>query len=132
MTHTPEPWVLIDEFGRPWIQGFAKASVANCCLTTMGGTTTERANARRIVACVNACAGATDKQVQAIADTGGIVALTDKWWTEIERHRQQREELLAECIKARNAIGDDPTIDSDHNDSAAIIYKAIAKAQGVV
>jgi len=54
--HTPEPWVLIDEWGRPWIQGFSKASVANCCLTTMGGTTTERANARRIVACVNACA----------------------------------------------------------------------------
>ena len=128
MTHTPEPWVLIDEFGRPWIQGFAKASVANCCLTTMGGTTTERANARRIVACVNACAGATDKQVQAIADTGGIVALTDKWWTEIERHRQQCEELLAALIQADKAMlsGDAYAI----ADTSVITASAIAKAQG--
>jgi hypothetical protein len=86
--HTQEPWPQFDDH-----PSYGKRLAFGNDAVILNRTQYNHARA-----CVNACAGATDKQVQAIAVTGGIVALTDKWWTEIERHRQQREELLAALI----------------------------------
>ena len=70
------------------------------------------------------------KVIKAATMRGGLDKPTNQQLqARIAELEQQHAELLAECIKARNAIGDDPTIDSDHNDSAAILDKAIAKAQ---
>ncbi len=48
--HSPEPWEVGDDAGEPWIMADGHRSVVH----SLGAV--DEADARRIVACVNACA----------------------------------------------------------------------------
>jgi hypothetical protein len=87
------------------------------------------ANARRIVACVNACAGINTEDLQ------GIIDGTDKrppWltmaWEEIERIRKQRDELLGALEKVATSSEWD-YIESEIQDSIA---SAVARVRGAM
>ena len=91
--HTPEPWKL-------W--GDKEAVVMDCPLHSKHGfiavmacnedvsAKTSSANAKRIVTCVNACAGMSDPAA------------------EIAELKRQRDELLAALNYARDYLGDIP------------------------
>lgn len=56
--HTSEPWSQRDQYVRAPAKGKLTPHIAQiCCGNTARPTEQELANARRIVACVNACAG---------------------------------------------------------------------------
>ena len=94
--HTPEPWA-IDPDDRPnmhWnnhIVSEANPNIAICFMAHDGTEQNERgeANASRITACVNACAGIDTELLEIIADNdktlAGVIANVEK----------QRDELLA-------------------------------------
>lgn len=86
--HTPEPWAYYDDrksTGRIEIVGLGK-TVSRIYLSVPDE---DVANARRIVACVNACAGIDTELLEIIADNdktlAGVIANVEK----------QRDELLA-------------------------------------
>lgn len=102
--HTPEPWA-IDPDDRPnmhWnnhIVSEANPNIAICFMAHDGTEQNERgeANARRVVACVNACAGIDTELLEIIADNdktlAGVIANVEK----------QRDELLAALEKMNRA-----------------------------
>lgn len=71
MNHTPEPWKLVISDGenlcirQDTSYGFRRVAIASKNAAT-GWTQEDEANAQRIVACVNACAGI--KNPEAIPD----------------------------------------------------------------
>lgn len=69
MSHTKDQLTLVDQFSVQW--GSGRFSLQHTGVT---GTVKEReANARRIVACVNACAGVTNKTLEACDDWAGLL-----------------------------------------------------------
>ena len=62
--HTPEPWVLADMYIVESDTTKGTAVVANTRAPTTTPYSECRANAARIVACVNACAGIEDPAVE--------------------------------------------------------------------
>ena len=98
--HTPEPWGVnpdrpcevrqCDENGNPRLQLVADTSTVNARVPW-------RENARRIVACVNACSGVSTEILELISRVGGIahkmtaIAALSVRLDELE---QQRDELL--------------------------------------
>ncbi len=62
--HTPEPWLVDPEFNARTDSLSIRASRLVVAETKyLGGTKLARANAARIVACVNACAGIPTEQL---------------------------------------------------------------------
>ena len=93
--HTPEPWVFDDrpDIDTNFYSGDATGSIIGGCQEyTFARRDIEerRANARRIVTCVNACAGMADPAA------------------EIAELKRQRNELLAVLNYARDYLGDIP------------------------
>lgn len=89
--HTPEPWRI----GTPPPNG--EQTIGNekglmVAVATTGHGVSSRANARRIVACVNACAGLPTEFVEQFDVAGAFQAVHDL--------EQQRDDLL----KAAEAI----------------------------
>lgn len=70
------------------------------------------ANAARIVACVNACAGMADPA------------------SEISALKAQRDELLAACKAALGACGLHPFVRAEIDEVVPTLRSAIAKAEG--
>ena len=72
MSHTPEPWSvpqpIVDGAGLPFAPVFATTLIAKVYSTAFGDTEQATANARRIVACVNACAGIETYVLELMAD----------------------------------------------------------------
>ena len=110
--HTPEPWVIYpEECGVPYIRIRGsilgvRFKIANVITPTYEGahereTAETRANAVRIVSCVNACAGMEDPMA------------------EIAELKRQRDELLG-LIKAVTAHA--VMVRVDGTDCAAIPY----------
>lgn len=64
--HTPEPWEAIHQRGLLDIIVNGEEAVVVC-------TSVTPANARRILACVNACAGMSNDLLENIAITGGML-----------------------------------------------------------
>jgi hypothetical protein len=66
MKHTKEPWIIDSDRrrGANLIRG-DKAKMVAWTIYFDNGSKTELANAKRIVACVNACAGITNEALEA-------------------------------------------------------------------
>lgn len=88
--HTPEPWEIVGKFSdkiyhapsdtvvaQSWYPGASSISPADTMI----------ANARRIVACVNACAGMSDPA----AEIAALRAERDEWEAKAERYREALE-----------------------------------------
>jgi hypothetical protein len=109
--HTPEPWLIGAYNGRYEIVGEPESG--EMIVRTIerrkdvGGLEVELANARRIVACVNACAGITSEELEWIARSGGMLGPR----ADIERIAKQRDQLLA----ALKSLRDGSRIDSAGN-----------------
>ena len=90
MSHTKEPWSFSPENGLEWGVEAGKWGVAICADAPGDGTS--EANARRIVACVNACAGISTDALE-------IGRMSPDAFHENEsradKAEQQRDELLA-------------------------------------
>lgn len=134
--HTPEPWQLDSLNGFSILAPFAgnKYTLSVCSLTPCGGGAESRAearaNARRIVVCVNACADKSEADLNGKLFTEGelktAVALARK---DIE---QQRNELLPlkELIDLKFSSGN--SVPVDRITITRTEYEAIAKARGQV
>lgn len=75
--HSPEPWHVIDTCARRFINDADGKGVASASMRVeaVNGLELAEANAERIVACVNACAGIptsyiAGKQVQCVIENG--------------------------------------------------------------
>ena len=103
--HTPEPWYVVDQ---PWGNGtwinsgspdpHHEGFVADC--EDMNGDVdkdTARINARRIIACVNACEGIPTYQLT--GEDGNPVILGDM----IDLLRNHRDTLLSICEELRES-----------------------------
>jgi len=127
--HTPEPWDLMKHgviYGGPlqqYANGSSRSQIAMSTGADFMAPGEQDANARRIVACVNACAG---------IDTGGLEQMpktNEPIVTRIQRLTVQRDELLH---AAREALAVIDRIKPDGNGSgtqvrlAAAIEKATA------
>ena len=94
MSHTKEPWSFSPaENGLEWGVEAGKWGVAICADAPGDGTS--EANARRIVACVNACAGIPTDDLER-CPSGGLFHLADM----ANEVVKQRDELLASVEKA--------------------------------
>lgn len=85
--HTPEPWTAARR------SAVVEIHAQNDMVGIFQGTLldADEANARRIVACVNACAGMPQDDVDALTQAGGVMGLT----VYADDMRQQRDQLLA-------------------------------------
>jgi len=85
--HTPGPWnVKYSKFSI--IETQEGAQVAEC--KNLTGLVNLQANARRIVACVNACEGIETSELEEIAVSGGMLGLRE----DVARAAKQRDALL--------------------------------------
>lgn len=80
----------------------------------------QRANARRLVACWNACEGISTDELVQIADTGGMLGPRE----DVARIAAQRDELLAALREAKANAGNPEAV-------YLITRAAIAKVTGV-
>lgn len=102
--HTPEPWSAgVIKYKGEW--HFTAVPVGNegkitalCGLAGANGEDESIANARRIVACVNACAGIPTYQLTAENDNPTNLGEV------IDAIRDQRDELLAALERCRFAL----------------------------
>ena len=97
MNHTKEPWSFSPaENGLEWGVEAGKWGVAICADAPGDGTS--EANARRIVACVNACAGLPTDTLETIPSwsSAGVKTLADVV--------KQRDELLAALELLKEAV----------------------------
>ena len=138
--HTPEPWYHVngtdihDRETRFDADGARIGSTANLIASalSMPDRAAAAANAARIVACVNACAGMADPAVEIAAlkaDNATLTAAANAEATECEALRSQRDELLA-ALKNLYALvqGECPSLlENDHHDD--MVRAAIAKVQ---
>lgn len=130
--HTPEPWHLCEvenETGR--IKHLVPVDAEKMSLLTIveNYQATFAAiynddDARRIVACVNACAGMTNEQLDNICMISG--SLLNRFGEQMHylgQVEQQRDELLAElewCAKSLNP----------NNERTKRVFDAIARVKG--
>lgn len=138
--HTQEPWRIDDERDTYTkglhICGDADDESNGCGIAGIWidgelDHDTQRENARRIVACVNACAGSTDEQLKLIGDLGGIHAATILRCREVTELEQQLDGLLVAAVKARSALAHaDSKAPGLYGGAYAELDKAIAKARG--
>ena len=99
--HTPEPWRI----GTPPPNG--EQTIGNekglmVAVATTGHGVSAEANARRIVACVNACAGIPDEQLYD-QEPGCLLSAMVEQEQEIMAITKQRDELLAALEKMNRA-----------------------------
>lgn len=146
MSHTKEPWCVdFGATGHPYYYIVAgkipmdeAAVIATVRAETKVGPSGDeaRANARRIVACVNACAGEDTHFLEYIVSEGktlrGIredeLASTSRFVRELNATEEQRDELLAALKGMVEVFGDEfGQGDSDTVDRA---MTAIAKVEG--
>ena len=92
--HSPEPWVIDDRDGRPYAINAGREKVI-----VWGGiacrATTGIDNARRIVACVNACAGIPTEALEAGALAQALDAAAAVLRAPAEGRRWMRPEVDA-------------------------------------
>jgi hypothetical protein len=114
--HTAEPWqvepnesivganggtLVAEPLSLPWRRMAVVTDVQRTFINRM--ISESQANARRIVACVNACAGITDNELT----HGPAIAIHKFSYVVNEREelRKQRDELLVALERARPHIG---------------------------
>ena len=103
-----------------------KTPVADTCLTASSDN--DEANARRLVACWNACECFSTEMLEGAMSAvvqGGFVGLWSSYCdkkSEAEDLRSQRDELLAALKVAEESVGDSKSLE--------IVRAAIAKVEG--
>lgn len=134
--HTPEPWSLSDAknaagviLGGPsrslHTGTTVQSQIASACLQEWMTSGERDANARRIVACVNACRGLSTDVLERMP-TGGLLNATAELLT-------RRAQLLAalEMVVTDKAPGYHDCVDDGEAECAwCIARKAIAAARG--
>lgn len=98
--HTPEPWVIWNGGDGIMMYGARepkRGGVALMCCNELVSGRTAIANARRIVACVNACRGLPTDELE----QKGLVAAVGTQLLDVER---QRDELLAALEEAKSVL----------------------------
>lgn len=103
MSHTPEPWALSDS---PYGAIFSNATPEirkNWCLSTRDtgrayGYEVAVANARRIVDCVNACAGKETEDLEAMEGKDIFTGNLFSKRVAMEKERDTYRELCAELV----------------------------------
>lgn len=104
--HTPEPWG-INEWPQPdtsiAIGAAGTPLIARVILRDVS-INGQKANARRIVACVNACAQITTDELESIPSNGGMLGPRD----DVARIAKQRNELLAALELMLERIAEPP------------------------
>lgn len=102
--HTPEPWSAAHEENEAeWGIDAGKWGVAICADAPGDGTA--ESNARRIVACVNACAGLDTGLLENIVDLGESLRSRFDSFGRVERElTKQRDDLLAALEECRRAM----------------------------
>ena len=135
--HTPEPWVMSTKASGNWWH----ISAGNQAIATVHAASKKRnepyasmfeANARRIIACVNACAGLPTEQLES-SPLGGVL-------NGVAGLIAQRDELLAALEGVLAVVGDSTGVagyhlngniaDWDEFDEINAVYTAITKAKG--
>ena len=98
--HTAEPWVVGRKVGRLiYSDGIAGCAIAECDGSVDGmDRATELANARRIVACVNACTGTDTSKLE----SGDYGIMRTRWQTPAPKLS------TSECAHTTNAASLDP------------------------
>ena len=139
--HTPEPWVMSTKASGNWWH----ISAGNQAIAAVHAASKKRnepyasmfeANARRIIACVNACAGVdTD-----LLETGELDKPTMLVIQENKDLKHCCDELLAALEGVLAVVGDSTGVagyhlngdiaDWDEFDEINAVYTAIAKAKG--
>lgn len=133
--HTPEPWVIWNGGDGIMMYGARepkRGGVALMCCNELVSGRTAIANARRIVACVNACAGLPTEQLES-SPLGGVL-------NGVAGLIAQRDELLAALEGVLAVVGDSTGVagyhlngdiaDWDEFDEINAVYTAITKANG--
>lgn len=114
MKHTPEPWEIIGKFSDKIYHAKSDTVIAQSWYPGAAGQSpspidTMVANAHRIVACVNACAGIETETLESIADTKSpsplAAALTLCY--QRDQYKAQQDKLLAALKVARRWIVED-------------------------
>jgi ubiquinone biosynthesis protein UbiJ len=116
--HTPEPWAYQKPFSMHITgkYGTVTCSPYGCDIDNV------EANAARIVACVNACAGTTTDDLVKIAEAGGLDRISLEWRLEVDTHAaaaddfaDQVDELTQERDRLKAQIAEmcasDPFVD---------------------
>lgn len=115
--HTKEPWRVLDFCRTAVVFGADEGGF------DLRGCPSPEANARRIVAAVNACAGISTELLEAMPDFEKAGVQT------ISSVQQQRDELLAALERAAKHIGEITTFGGKyHGLTGAIIQDSYAEA----
>lgn len=129
--HTKEPWGTA---GTTVVQGLlplAECTVADRSRSLKPDQLEAERNARRIVACVNACAGIPTDQIQKDIDVGGYEDIVKCHQAHIEMVEKQRDKLLAASKSLRKAFGGAYHVPHSNEEAAALmgIDEAIAEVE---
>ena len=121
--HTPEPWRTDAECGFPQDIHDSKGNLFLRCGSDFDNEIYGEANARRITACVNACAGIDTELLEIIADNdktlAGVIANVEK----------QRDELLAALERLASAMSKQAH-DAERPNALLQAQRAIASVKG--
>lgn len=136
--HTKEPWfdhdLSADPIDEPRIfdsEGMQVAHVyewADFSISRHDRLAIQAANARRIVACVNACAPIETSELEEITRTGGLLGPRD----DIARLAAQRDDLFAAAFAAETVLARQKWREDGTDPEAValrLLRKAIAKAE---
>lgn len=126
--HTPEPWVMSTKADGNWWH----ISAGNQAIAAVHAASKKRnepyasmfeANASRIIACVNACAGLPTEQLES-SPLGGVL-------NGVAGLIAQRDELLAALELAESAYRLNVITDGEPSSILDAMQRAIAKAKGI-
>lgn len=126
--HTPGPWAVHGHHIESETTGFW---IADAIAAFPEHSETQAENARRIVACVNACEGIETSELEEIAVSGGMLGPRE----DVARIAKQRDELLMALQLALPALEylrkQFPRSEHDDSiDALAVSKAAIAKSTG--
>ena len=124
--HTPEPWRTDAECGFPQDIHDSKGNLFLRCGSDFDNEIYGEENARRIVACVNACAGCATKVLETAPV--GFFNSTYGHPKYLEEITKQRDELLAALEKCRKELS---AWMRDHGDDIAT-QEAVADARAAI
>jgi hypothetical protein len=91
-SHTPEPWT----HEGPFVDAGSEDAPVACCVSPLFVHDIAAANAARISACVNACAGMANEQLENFSACGGFAQVVRAWDTADSTLTDQVKTLTAE------------------------------------
>jgi hypothetical protein len=122
--HTQEPWVVGEttheegQFIETVIRALEGiAGIAVCVDFGFSNPDMREANARRIVACVNACAGISTKVLETLEDK----TLNEMYKRQETEYQAQRDRLLTELKHSTNILYDEGIYNGQVHENLAVI-----------